>query len=385
MSNLMRQISMLLQSLSSDKAKIGFLLGAGCPASIRTTDDAPLIMNIKGMTESIKENPSAAGVDRIFSRLAPQFPSATIEDALTHIRLLKEVVGASTIDDFDKHGLDKLELEICNLIRKEVDKRLPTETTPYHHLASWIQSTSRNFPVEIFTPNYDTLIESVFEERKIPYFDGFIGSNKAFFDLHSIEYDCVPNRWVRVWKLHGSTNWWRDENNDVYRGSSTSPDSKSMIFPSHLKYDQSRKMPYLAMQDRLGHFLASGQPVLVVIGYSFVDQHINEIITQRLIANPGAICFGLLYDPLDAYQEAIKNSQKATNLSLLAKDGCVIGSKRYSWDRQSSSVNHLASIVSEEQKEIDGTITSIHSRVGDFAVLGKLLLEQVGTPEASGN
>lgn len=385
MSNIFRQYEILLQALSSDKSKIGFLLGAGCPTAIKCSKGEPLIKNILGLTEIIRRDGANEGIEGIFARIKTDEKPATIEDALTHVRLLQEVVGDGQIDGFTKEKLDNLEKCICDTIQSEVSPNIPHEITPYHQLASWIQSTSRNFPIEIFTPNYDILIESIFESRKIPYFDGFIGSNKAFFDLHAIEYDVIPVRWTRVWKLHGSINWWRDSNNDVYRGASQGGKNKPMIFPSHLKYDQSRKMPYLAMQDRLGTFLASGQPVLVVIGYSFVDQHLNEIINQRLTANPNAICVGLLYDPIEKYPEAIANARKITNLTLIAKNGCISGSKKRLWSIAEYSDESPLAFAVKAIKNEQGTITEIQSLLGDFSVFGELLLEQVGNFSLAAN
>lgn len=250
---------------------------------------------------------------------------ATIEDILSHVRLLTEVVGNGTIDEFGKSELEKIEKSICEQITSAVNRELPDEETPYHQLASWIGGIPRNNPVEIFTPNYDLLMESALESKNVPYFDGFVGSRKAFFDLHSIEQDNLPPRWVRLWKLHGSINWWNDSDNKVFRGYSESDSNKQMIYPSHMKYHESRKMPFMAMQDRLGKFLAYGQSVLITCGYSFSDQHLNEIILQRLLANPRAICFGLLYDNIENYTEAMAFAKKTTNLSLISKNSVFCG------------------------------------------------------------
>ncbi|KFD42481.1 hypothetical protein HY02_06815 [Peptococcaceae bacterium SCADC1_2_3] len=49
-----RQIEILQQALASDKSRIAFLLGAGCPVSIRIQDGSErLIQDIAGLTEKI--------------------------------------------------------------------------------------------------------------------------------------------------------------------------------------------------------------------------------------------------------------------------------------------------------------------------------------------
>jgi hypothetical protein len=373
-----RQLEILQQALSSDKNRIAFLLGAGCPVSIRTHDGGPLIPNIEGLTNNICLKLKNKKIDRIKSRIQlPANKSATIEDVLTHVRLLIEVVGCGNIDDFNKIDLEALEKEICSEISTAVSQDLPNSETPYHKLASWIQGIPRNNAVEIFTPNYDLLIESALESKRIPYFDGFIGSIKAYFDLHAIEHETLPSRWVKLWKLHGSINWWNDRNHNVFRSHSESGLGKQMIFPSHLKYDQSRRMPYLAMQDRLGHFLATGQAILVVCGYSFADQHLNSIIMQRLSANPRAICFGLLFDELENYHEAIECAQKTTNLTLLAKDGTYIGGQRKGWDTKDTSIYNTLSFCVERIPEKEGNEFKVNCTIGNFKILGEFLLNQI--------
>ena len=47
--------------------------------------------------------------------------------------------------------------------------------------------------------------------------------------------------------------------------------SSHLIYPSHLKYEQSRKMPYLAMIDQLNRFIRQPNSLLIVSGYSFND------------------------------------------------------------------------------------------------------------------
>ena len=83
------------------------------------------------------------------------------------------------------------------------------------------------------------------------------------------------SRWVRFWKLHGSINWLLGSPENMSRGKSLNAGQIRIIHPSHLKYEESRKMPYFAMIDRLQLFLKSN--AFHTCGYSFQDQHINQI------------------------------------------------------------------------------------------------------------
>ena len=44
-----------------------------------------------------------------------------------------------------------------------------------------------NYSTELFTTNYDLIIEKSLEEIRAPYFDGFVGSYEPFFWQESIE------------------------------------------------------------------------------------------------------------------------------------------------------------------------------------------------------
>jgi len=368
---------MLRQALASDKNKVAFLLGAGCPLSIRDDESNPLIPDIAGLTKTVCQELERDKIERLKKGIVLSVgKEVTIENILSRVRLLIDAIGESEFDGLKKKDLTDIEKDICDKITREVNKELPDEITSYHNLASWISGIPREHPVEVFTPNYDLLVESALEAKNIPYFDGFVGSRNAFFDLHTMEYEELPARWVRLWKLHGSINWWVDTDGNVFRGISKNKDNdKQMIYPSHLKYSQSRRMPYLAMQDRLSNFLSAGQSVLITNGYSFIDQHLNEIITQRLSANPRSVCFGLLYDDFEKYPEALDCARKTTNLHLLAKDAAFFAGEQKSWgENGGNSYNHLT-----DQK--DG---KTQCKIGDFASFCQFLLKQTGNYKMEG-
>lgn len=128
-------------------------------------------------------------------------------------------------------------------------------------------------------------------------------------------------------------------------------------------------MPYLAMQDRLSNFLSAGQSVLITNGYSFLDQHLNEIIIQRLSANPRSVCFGLLYDDFEKYPEALDCARKTTNLHLLAKDAAFFAGEQNSWEENDDhSYNYLTEKIDSNTK----------CKIGDFASFSQFLLKQTG-------
>lgn len=383
-----RQSTLLQQALAPDKMRIAFLLGAGCPVSIRLPNDVgtkPLIPDIRGLTAVVKDGLKQSAEHKenfakVLNRLAAD---STIEDILSHVRLLHEVVRDGNIDGLNRVALAGLDAEICAITTRVVNVDLPTPLTPYHRLATWVGGIHRTHPVEIFTPNYDLLMEQAFEANKIPYFDGFIGSRQAFFDLASMENESLPARWGCLWKVHGSVNWWRNADDEVVRRDAivaAAAGDRQMIYPSHLKYDQSRRMPYLAMLDRLRSFLARGQAVLVTNGYSFLDQHLNEVILHGLRSNPTAVCFGLLFGPRSNYSDVLAKARMHPNLSLLAADGAVLGTIERDWRQDEQTGHPLHGIAVTKKDPSDGadpSATSCEFLLGDFQVFGEFMARQL--------
>ncbi|MGN7919873.1 SIR2 family protein [Lysobacter sp. 22409] len=329
----------LQESLSLDKHPVALLIGAGCPLSVRIENNegknAPLIPDVRGLTDMVISklagNPAFDNVVKQFGEDDAVAP--TIEDMLSRVRLLARVVGKGSARGLDKNSLLHLEAALCSEVAKIVRAELPSCETAYHRLVDWAGAIDRVTALQLFTTNYDLLIEQALEDRQIPFFDGFIGAREPFFDLRAIEDDPAPARWIRLWKMHGSINWKYSAEGRVTRCFPVPEDSDGvLIHPSELKYDQSRRMPYLAMIDRLRNFLRRPSAFLVTSGYSFADDHLNEVIIQGVRSNPTSAAYVLLYNSLEGEVAANKISQKIPpNISLVARDCGVVRGVRSDW------------------------------------------------------
>ena len=383
-----RRTTDLLQRLAPNKMRIGFFIGAGCSLSIRDADGKPLIPEIAGLTKQVKNSldkddelkaVAQTAWDRVVAR---SIPTPTVEDVLSHIRTLKSLCGKGEIDGFSADILGKLDLAICEQVRKIVSKPLPTSDTPYHVLASWIQAIPRERPVEIFTTNYDLSLEQALEEQLVPYFDGFVGSDSAFLDLDSMAEDDLPPRWARLWKIHGSINWWMTAKQKIRRSRDKVEGEQLLIYPSHLKYDQSRQMPYYAMLDRLRVFLRSDQCVLITCGYSFGDEHINAIIAQGLSGNSNAACLGMVFNDRNNAPKGVELAKRHANLTLLAADGGVVGTIDRAWDiivKDENPAYPIAVATDIPAERTSAPVDRCKWLLGDFAALGRLLAHQLSS------
>ena len=375
-----QQIDSLRDALMNGKMPIGFMIGAGCPMSVISETGTPIIPGIGELTKAViqklmddeKTNPLIQNIILQFEKDKKVNP--TIEDILSHLRSLRVVLGLDSVRGLNASDLDLLDSMICNYINDIVNKTLPLSNTPYRSLACWANDVSRLFPVEVFTTNYDLLFEQACDANHVPYFDGFVGGNKPFFDIKSVDEDVLPLRWVRVWKIHGSVNWYQKDGQGIYRSSEhVTGDVSRIIHPSHLKYRDSKRMPYLAMIDKLRMFLKGLTPVLVLCGYSFGDEHINEVIIQGLESNNKAVAYALMYDTMENNSRAVELGEKCSRLNVMARDGGVITKTKGSWiisELDSAPVSKDKSIQWEKVKD---NHYAMRFMLGDFASFGRFL------------
>lgn len=385
-------VDALREILMVDRLPVGFLLGAGCPCSIKAADPdgSPLIPDARGLTKAVVDRSSGTDMADSLQRLQKMLvedgqEDPTIEHMLTRVRTMETVVGNAKVRGFSAADLRRLEQSICQTISSVVNRQLPeSTTTPYHSLVRWIgQRTNRTV---IFTTNYDLLVEQAFEALQAPFFDGFIGSYQPVFDQYAMEQDDLPARWALVCKLHGSINWrFIHQRNTIVRSLDEAGD-ELLIHPSHLKYTESRRMPYLVMLDRLKAFIGNDRKpaALFTIGYSFSDEHINDTIADSLRANPSAVCYALQYDKLSTYPQVDSLAERCSNLHVLAPDEAVTVGRHSCWETCSrEQIEQLdgafRSPSSEEESSeagsegIDGDEVAVEFRLGDFDIFGHFL------------
>lgn len=391
-----RHLEYLRQSLSQNKKPIGFFISAGCPLSVQMPKDKwPLIPDVKNLTlwlnEKMKGN---SHYDLLLCELLKAGKNNTnIEDILSFLRGLLHVSKGGNVRGLCEKDLRELEIEISKKISEKLDVELPSDKSSYHNLVKWIGSIDRDVPIEIFTTNYDLLIEQALESLEIPYFDGFVGARRSFFDLRAVEGNLAPKHWTRVWKIHGSINWYQEEikgQKKIFRASEINDNATPLILPSHLKYDQSRKMPYLALIDQLGSFIKQKSSLLIISGYSFNDEHLNDIIINSLKANPSAMALALMFDSFSyenekkevgqRYSEAYKLAANRHNLNIWTFDKAIIGTNLANWKSNNIIENkELEIFIENKPKNGAGSELETNIKLGDFNVFGNFLKTLIGS------
>ena len=150
----------------------------------------------------------------------------------------------------------------------------------------------------VFTTNYDVFNETAMDRIGIPYCNGFSGTVERRFNPATFRYslaeqlDITSRKWTAVdnfvylCKLHGSVNW-IEEGKGLFpireiNGVPHTDMKRLMIYPAPTKKSASLGSPYFDLFREFQSRIVREQSVLFVIGYSFSDEHINNIIFQAL-------------------------------------------------------------------------------------------------------
>lgn len=322
-------MSSLRQIIAQGRKRIGLLIGAGAPASITAPGSSdPLIPVVAGLSQIVFDA-LAPTYGATLDAIRADIPNANIEDVLSRVRSLGAVIGTTAVYGIDGAAHKQLSEKICDEIGKVVNKKLPSGSTPYSELVTWISGTSRQHPVEIFTTNYDLLFEQALELAHVPYFDGFAGAAEPFFDPSTVANNDLPSRWTRIWKLHGSLGWSTNSLKEIVRIGG--PHATHLVFPEHLKYEQTKKAPYSALFDRLAAFLLTPDTLLVATGFSFADSHISARIDECLTANASASLFAFQHGKLEKETYASAMAYRRANISLYSPNGAIINGVAADW------------------------------------------------------
>ncbi len=337
-----REIIRGFQQLLYSSAKcIGFFAGAGTSMSVMDpVSKKSIIPGINELTEIVGNKLSDGKFKKAFQLIKDELKKenqpSQIEYVLSNVRLKAQVIGSGTLCSLDQNDLKNMENSITSEVEKLVSPDIPS-CIVHQEFAKWIRNANRRKAIEIFTTNYDYLFEIGMEREKVPYFDGFVGSHSPFFCPTAVSENDLPPDWVRLWKVHGSLGWrFCSKQNRIVR--EKTPGSL-MVFPSLLKYDDSRKQPYVSFIERLSTFLREDDSFLIVCGYAFGDQHLNDTIADALSRTRTSAVYAFLHGSAGEDHPAVKLAKCEPRLTLMAKNAAVIGGTYGLWklNREPSS------------------------------------------------
>lgn len=150
--------------------------------------------------------------------------------------------------------------------------------------------------VELFTTNYDPvsdLIMDLADELKLKSFDGF--NNRSKWDYRQYGYDSkktLAENGINIYRLHGSMSWFKDgktikNTRDYNRRQNIGTKEHLLIYPGY------KGNPHIDNKDTDAYTFPSNQferkifeyEYLIVVGFSFRDEHINEQVKKAMDNN----------------------------------------------------------------------------------------------------
>ncbi len=360
------------QLLISDKKRIGFLFGAGSSMA-KKNNDSLTVPSVWPLTNEIVNELSVTKEEYkvLFEELKEELVNNfNIETILSNLEQKVNIVGKGSLNGLNKLGFEELIKEYKRKIQEKISIHNEftyekAESMVQVDFARWVGQVDRKYPIEIFTTNYDYLFELGLEYCNVPYYDGFSGGYKPFFNSESIEdMNFLPTQ-TKLWKVHGSLGWQlEEESKKIIRTNSNGDDI--LIYPSILKYNNSKKQPYEGLMDRLSNFLKRDDSILIACGYSFGDEHINARIETALKTNTTAHVVFLYFDKywcetsscykfrLDENDKLYKSAISNSKISVYGIRGAVIGGKYGEWKlKNEPDIDDTVNVVLYFDEEFD--------------------------------
>lgn len=358
-SRLRKEIEPWLTSLFQSE-HLSLLIGAGLSYAVTPDAQRNDLMSRKAFVSADAYKELLEKAARKSAEVAGRGNAPNIED---RIRVANEFIrGMEMYVASGAHGtqklgkqLDKLKKEFLNHLKEFTNGVLKIEQSVVSRQSvedGWDSSSGRltNFlmsfagrsatkdRLNIFTTNYDRLIEYGAELAGIRLLDRFVGTVNPVFRSSRVEVDMHYDppgirgepRYlegvVRFTKLHGSLDWvmrngtvrrialpYGADSIEEYR----EQDDTVLIYPNAGKDRETAEYPYVELFRDFAAAICRPNTTLVIYGYSFGDSHINRVIKDMLTI-PSSHLVILSYDDSGGRIKQFYDSiQRKTQVSLL--------------------------------------------------------------------
>ena len=271
---------------------LNFLLGSGCSSYLDENGNEKAIPTMGGLFSNFfDQNPNfkIGGIDpkdRCDNNLE------TMMDYMVSIRMANNLVSVDNAIE------DKMSLVQEFLKGSIVNGQNSNEVSELYKsfYLKIVQSSTKN-PINIFTTNYDQYSEKALDTLGFFYNNGFSGTYFRKFNPNSYNYIFVENmnlqkdvwgklsHYFNLYKIHGSINWVLEDEEIIEKPVELCDANRMMIYPTPQKDRSTLMTPYSDLMRNMQQLLSKNNSVLVTLGYSFSDDHINRIILNSL-SNP---------------------------------------------------------------------------------------------------
>lgn len=183
--------------------------------------------------------------------------------------------------DRDAHSIgDQFEM-IERILLKYIRTRcLNPEMERAREIYSEILPISEEYILDIFTTNYDPILENVCTKLGYDYSDGFYPDTK----IGAFKWDerCLSSTRVNIYKIHGSVTWYKKDNYVLKFPADISgaPSIDTvMVYPTELKEILN---PPFSQIHRIFEKILFESDLCIVVGHSFQDNYIRNLFLDRI-------------------------------------------------------------------------------------------------------
>ena len=278
--------------------RIMFLLGAGASAPMGIPTMREFTKNFIEYGEKTIDHREEIGYWLRNIKRVTKTKSWNLEQLLSHIRQVKNIKKDININLLDrylhkgnsqnrKRYLDKTDQlstqfnHIEKLLLKYIrDTCLNPKIDIAKNIYAKLLEFSNEYILEIFTTNYDSILETISSELGYIFSDGFIPDRR----IGAFEWNTqsLGSEKINIYKLHGSVTWYRKQDKILKFSEdiSGSPGLETlMLYPTELK--EILNPPYNNIHRKFEDVLFNTQLCLVV-GHSFGDEYIKNLFQDRL-------------------------------------------------------------------------------------------------------
>ena len=180
-------------------------------------------------------------------------------------------------------------------------------------LRSMFQSTLKE--VDVITTNYDRLAEYACDQENIYHYTGF---SHGFIRNVISPGQIITERKVNIWKVHGSLDWFKPEEEPTFGLANTSPIPDDVlpqiITPGNDKYRLTHLEPFRTIISAADNAIQNANSFLCV-GFGFNDQHIQEKLVQKCVGEKSCLTL-ITYSLSDAAKRFLFESKVDNYLAI---------------------------------------------------------------------
>jgi hypothetical protein len=291
------------------------LLGAGCSVEAGIPASSKMVTYVE---ELLQENPKWKSHLGLYQCIKASLIGADVMKGKPYTQPDIERI-VNTLSELEKNTdctlypfISGWHQRVCELAGRDFENIKTFRDLIVKQLRDWIAINSyagadyydgfyrlRNelkFALRIFSLNYDLCLEHYARDRPLEI--GFDKTETWDFRRFEAREEVSPH--IYLYKLHGSITWYREQQGNILKLAASPHPDPDLIFGTDYKMQYID--PYLFYAYELRRYSLESK-IILTVGYSFRDEHINGIIMQALRRNPHRILVAVSPDATQSIKQ----------------------------------------------------------------------------------